>query len=53
MTSPGDAKGFNLKNHQELKKFAKLTQKIHHIFSREIKGQPSMHCNYTFSDETD
>ena len=34
MTSPGDVKGFNLKNHQELKNFVKLTQKLHHIFSR-------------------
>ena len=35
MTSPEDVKGFNLKNHQELKKFAKLTQKLRHIFLRE------------------
>jgi len=33
MMSLGNVKGYNLKTHQVLKKFAKLTQKKYHIFS--------------------
>ena len=40
MTSPEDVKGFNLKNHQELKNFAKLSQKLHSFFSRGSISPP-------------
>ena len=38
MTSAEDVKGFNLKNHQDLKNFAKHPQTLHPIFSWGIKG---------------
>ena len=42
MTSPEDVKGFNLKNNQELKNFATLSQKLHSFFSRGDKGLKSI-----------
>ena len=35
MNSPEYVKGSNLKNHEELKYFAKTTQILYHIFSRD------------------
>ena len=42
MTLLGDVKGFNLKYHQELKNFAKVTRKLHHIFLRGGEISPPL-----------